>query len=534
LFGSGMMFEEISAVAVWGEDDGPNNAVLEGFVSKRLNWHSNLEIFGENQQQKPDKAERILTAANANEKKTDYIMARTEKLYRSDQVERSGIKWTNLNELAQTNNIDGLSAPGGIRVPGGTTAPGEISIPGENDVPMGVGGVDATKGIEVPSGINVPGVNVPNGSSIPNIMPIPSVVTPRTATPGTTSPGVTTPGVTTPGTTIPGTTMTPGVTTPGTTTPRTTTPGVTTPGTTIPRTTTPGVTTPGVTTTPGTTTPGVTTPGVITPGTTIPGTTTTPGVTTPRMSTPNGLNELQDLNGLENLNELEEIGDTETDLNQMEAVQNQFKDDISGLAAKLAENISKADKMNGMSASETLANMSPHDTFRAISQRFRKELNMLDEMGIIDKKKFFGEEESEEAEKDVLKAVEPQTEITKIVEEQNNKNKKDTGFTIGEMTLTDRLFVINDKLNTDDGREWIKLDYREAYFIDNAIKDIRSLYVKNAARKARHMIIGRDGRNMFIGIPGKVSDRNNAEQNGFYEFLAVNSTSESGYWIKAI
>ncbi|MPN60327.1 hypothetical protein SDC9_208055 [bioreactor metagenome] len=48
------------------------------------------------------------------------------------------------------------------------------------------------------------------------------------------------------------------------------------------------------------------------------------------------------------------------------------------------------------------------------------------------------------------------------------------------------------------------------------------------------MIIGRDGRSLYIGVPGKDNERNYAELNGFYEFFTVKNLNCAGYWIKAI
>lgn len=374
LFGSGMTFEEINAVAIWSESDGPNNAIIEGFVTKKLNWHSNLDIFGETTSVKlSHKENEVVQEIKPIDKKEETsTMEKTEKLCRSIFVE-----------------------------------------PEPEEKPI----VD--------------------------------------------------------------------------------------------------------------------------------------------------INELEEVEDSKDINELEKVIELETKKTPIKAdtevtkeVKEEVKEDISEIAKKLAENINATSKYKGVTAAEAVASMSPHDTFRAISEKFRKELEMLDEMGVIDKKKFFGDEteqpdSSVNSVNDTVKAEtvsetksQPSTENAQpkkkedIVEEiknyEDNDETEQCRIPIEEMTLADRLFVTNDKLLTDDGRDWIKIDYREAYFFDNSIRDIRNPYVKNAVRKGRHMIIGKDGQDIYIGIPGKENERDFAQQHGFNDFLIVKNMNEAGYWIKAI
>lgn len=396
LFGSGMTFEEINAVAIWGEEDGPNNAVLEGFVTKRLNWHSNLDIFGETTSDKISHTEAAILKSAEAEKKTVTVstMEKTEKLCRNiiTESEHKEEQAENINELEEVNELEDIN---------------ELEEVDESE--------DINELEEVDESENI--------------------------------------------------------------------------------------------------------------------------------------NELEEVDESEDINELEKIEeDEEIPVKVTEKVKKEVKEDVSEIAQKLAVNINKADKLKGMSAAEAVAKMSPHDTFRAISEKFRKELDMLDQMGIIDKKMFFGDEQEEKTSSTAETVSKAETEVKTMPEtavaqpEENveeikiveNNDETEYRIPINEMTPADRLFVTNDKLITDDGREWIKIDYREAYFINDAIKDIRSLFVKNAARKGRHMIIGRDGRSLFIGIPGQENERSSAEQHGFYDFLIVKNVSEAGYWIKAI
>lgn len=419
LFGSGMTFEEINAVAIWGENDGPNNAILEGFVSKRLNWRSNLEVFGETKPAKllhTEKAKVISVEPKISNNIS--VIEKTEELCKNV-----------VSEPAPIEDIEELSVAELISE--------DSEVMNEDSQAMSEDKVQEIINTEVPE-----------------------VVVP-------------------------------------------------------------------------------------------------------------------------------------------EEVKEHVKKDVSEIAEKLSENINEADKLTSIATAESISDLSPHDTFRAIAQKFRRELDMLDEMGIIDKTMFFDdkdikkEESAKKAEtvskektvskvnnvlkEEAGKAVHTDSNIAKKananvcevktskinkVEEINQlrevNNSVEAGLPIDkaitskvdagkqaeasdkgkaafvEMTPTDRLFLTNDKLSTNDGREWIKIDYREAYFIDEAIKDIRCFFVRNAARKGKHMIIGRDGRDIFIGVPGEEHERNYAQKNGFYDFLSVNSSLAAGYWVKAI
>ena len=46
IFGSGVCVEDINTAAVWNDSESPTRAVLEGFVSHKVSWLKNLEIFG--------------------------------------------------------------------------------------------------------------------------------------------------------------------------------------------------------------------------------------------------------------------------------------------------------------------------------------------------------------------------------------------------------------------------------------------------------------------------------------------------------
>ncbi len=166
---------------------------------------------------------------------------------------------------------------------------------------------------------------------------------------------------------------------------------------------------------------------------------------------------------------------------------------------------------------------SPHDTFRMIAEKFRRELDMLDEMGILDKSVILGENNGDKSDKTLKK-----TEKRKSVDDIKEK-AQDLRQPANEKEM---LFEKNEKLNVGGGTLWVKADYREMYFIPSAIVELRKLFVKNGARKGNHVIAGKNNGKYYIGIPGSENQRENAENNGYYDFLSVNENGSEGYWIK--
>ena len=168
---------------------------------------------------------------------------------------------------------------------------------------------------------------------------------------------------------------------------------------------------------------------------------------------------------------------------------------------------------------------SPHDTFRMIAEKFRRELDMLDEMGILDKSVILGENNGDKSDKTLKK-----TEKRKAVDELKEK-AQDLRQPANEKEM---LFEKNEKLNVGGGTLWVKADYREMYFIPSAIVELRKLFVKNGARKGNHVIAGKNNGKYYIGIPGSENQRKDAENNGYYDFLSVNEKGSEGYWIKEL
>ena len=169
--------------------------------------------------------------------------------------------------------------------------------------------------------------------------------------------------------------------------------------------------------------------------------------------------------------------------------------------------------------------ISPHDTFRIIAEKFRRELDMLDEMGILDKSVILGENNGDKSDKTLKK-----TEKRKAVDELKEK-AQDLRQPANEKEM---LFEKNEKLNVGGGTLWVKADYREMYFIPSAIVELRKLFVKNGARKGNHVIAGKNNGKYYIGIPGSENQRKDAENNGYYDFLSVNEKGSEGYWIKEL
>lgn len=187
------------------------------------------------------------------------------------------------------------------------------------------------------------------------------------------------------------------------------------------------------------------------------------------------------------------------------------------------DNIDNTELQAAEAAVEQMA--SPHDTFRMIAEKFRRELDMLDEMGILDKSVILGETNGDKSDKTLKK-----TEKMKAVDELKEK-AQDLSQPANEKEM---LFEKNEKLNVGGGTLWVKADYREMYFIPSAIVELRKLFVKNGARKGNHVIAGKNNGKYYIGIPGSENQREDAENNGYYDFLSINEKGSEGYWIKEL
>lgn len=190
------------------------------------------------------------------------------------------------------------------------------------------------------------------------------------------------------------------------------------------------------------------------------------------------------------------------------------------------DNIDNADNTELQAAEAAVEQMvSPHDTFRMIAEKFRRELDMLDEMGILDKSVILGENNGDKSDKTLKK-----TEKRKSVDDIKEKAQEP----MRPADEKEMLFEKNEKLNVGGGTLWVKADYREMYFIPSAIVELRKLFVKNGARKGNHVIAGKNNGKYYIGIPGSENQRKDAENNGYYDFLSVNEKGSEGYWIKEL
>lgn len=190
------------------------------------------------------------------------------------------------------------------------------------------------------------------------------------------------------------------------------------------------------------------------------------------------------------------------------------------------DNIDNTDNTELQAAEAAVEQMaSPHDTFRMIAEKFRRELDMLDEMGILDKSVILGENNGDKSDK-----TQKKTEKRKSVDDIKEK-AQDLRQPANEKEM---LFEKNEKLNVGGGTLWVKADYREMYFIPSAIVELRKLFVKNGARKGNHVIAGKNNGKYYIGIPGSENQRKDAENNGYYDFLSVNENGSEGYWIKEL
>ena len=170
---------------------------------------------------------------------------------------------------------------------------------------------------------------------------------------------------------------------------------------------------------------------------------------------------------------------------------------------------------DGESISEKEA--SPHDTFRAMVEKFKSELKTLDEMGFIDKSAIYpaGDEAGQKS-------------------EENGGGDSETDEKNVRMAAEwDKLFEKSDRLDAGGGTVWVRTDQREMYMLPSAAEDLRRLFVKNGARAGRHLLAGKNGGSYYIGVPGSDGQRETAQENGFYDFLPVGD-GNAGYWIKEL
>ena len=160
---------------------------------------------------------------------------------------------------------------------------------------------------------------------------------------------------------------------------------------------------------------------------------------------------------------------------------------------------------------------SPHDTFRAMVEKFKSELKTLDEMGFIDKSAIYpaGDEAGQKS------------------EENGGGDSETDEKNVRTAAEWDKLFEKSDRLDAGGGTVWVRTDQREMYMLPSAAEDLRRLFVKNGARAGRHLLAGKNGGSYYIGVPGTDGQRETAQENGFYDFLPVGD-GNAGYWIKEL
>ena len=170
---------------------------------------------------------------------------------------------------------------------------------------------------------------------------------------------------------------------------------------------------------------------------------------------------------------------------------------------------------DGESVSEKEA--SPHDTFRAMVEKFKSELKTLDEMGFIDKSAIYpaGDEAGQKS------------------EGKGGGDSEADEKSAPTAAEWDKLFEKSDRLDAGGGTVWVRTDQREMYLLPSAAEDLRRLFVKNGARAGRHLLAGKNGGSYYIGVPGSDGQRETAQENGFYDFLPVGD-GNAGYWIKEL
>ena len=170
---------------------------------------------------------------------------------------------------------------------------------------------------------------------------------------------------------------------------------------------------------------------------------------------------------------------------------------------------------DGESVSEKEA--SPHDTFRAMVEKFKSELKTLDEMGFIDKSAIYpaGDEAGQKS------------------EGKGGRDSETDEKNVPTAAEWDKLFEKSDRLDAGGGTVWVRTDQREMYMLPSAAEGLRRVVGKNGARAGRHLLAGKNGGSYYIGVPGTDGQRETAQENGFYDFLPVGD-GNAGYWIKEL
>lgn len=204
----------------------------------------------------------------------------------------------------------------------------------------------------------------------------------------------------------------------------------------------------------------------------------------------------------------------------------------------ISENAQK-DEETQLQAAETAAYISPHDTFREIAEKFRRELDILDKMGIVDKDSILGKaDDSKENDIPTIEEVNVSTKKTETMpikgDKEEFKPESDMAKQPKDLCYADRLFEREDKISLGGSAEWVRIDYREAYMLPVSLDSVRNIFARNCARKGKHAILGRNNGKYYIGVPGGENMSESANVNGFYDFLTLGGDNEAGYWIKSI
>ena len=154
------------------------------------------------------------------------------------------------------------------------------------------------------------------------------------------------------------------------------------------------------------------------------------------------------------------------------------------------------------------------DIFSQITEKFNKELEILEKSGIFTKE-------------DILKIT-----GNEIKYNNDNTNTKD-------INIIDLIFIQNQKTNiADTKKEWIICDLNESLLLPiEEINYIKNPFILYSFKKYNHIIIGRDKEKekYYIGIPDYYSDdyKYISSNLGFNEFIKKDNNNW-GYWIKEL
>ncbi|MEA4816541.1 MAG: hypothetical protein VB120_06760 [Lachnospiraceae bacterium] len=206
-----------------------------------------------------------------------------------------------------------------------------------------------------------------------------------------------------------------------------------------------------------------------------------------------------------------------------------------------------------------------HDNFKRMVDKFNKELDELENLGVIDKEKaekirnsgektVYTESQKERPLKEEFKKEELKKEELKKEDPPKKELKKEgfkaEGFQKQEpkkqkkpVDSIDYIFENNPKIMPfpyDDNLNFIRIDIEELILFDVPLELIRSKFLNLSYAKYKHIIIAEDEDGYVLGVPDKYNKSLNREASslGFKKFKTLEEDCDEnnafGYWLKTI